>query len=807
MNTTFPIKVSLLTRIEVPRLTSIEDAKILQDVQRALKLKARREARLKSNPNPEVAAASSSAATSAARTSPVKQAFPSVIPLPTIESTPPNRGGNKVTNHPLPSSSDEGTTLDWSGLGGEEDKSERRWTMSITKKRDREKQPSDITVETRETMHAAKLAKFRSRMSPKALERAANVRDQLGRRYNLVFNAQSAGSLNPAHVVQWFANQNSSIRASLEQAEPLTWLRDYDKSKKQKQRSPWHISALIAEEYLQHLRGTIRAPLIPNHVEILNSSPNLSISSPQPYPSPHGSSYFVLGPSLGRKPSKEEEIPPALEPSIEFGRKSIDRESRRSVESGYSSLLSLPRVLASPSSPQFRPRVDSDRSSLSEHSDDGARRKKHVPAPLNRDILSSTTIKSGSRSLELRSILSPIPDDQRPEENEPSSSVERLSTDLPPTAINSHFSQPKVRISLPSKEELRVRLEEKRQHEADEEASNREYELKQRLLETTTAQNTRIRQLLNHISAGVREYDQIQTSLSNSLQLPYKNLPRELVDAFSHDPAAVTGATRKYQGWRAVDDIHHRVVRQREIFRDYLSSVSPTPIISESVLDNPITALSDTLHALEAERRDIAWRATEVFDKLRQVQVVHADVKTAYNDTMSHTSVIYPEISTIVALEESYKDQYQYFWDVAMDVLTLFLDTVTPFWRTYGKTIGDDIQHFLIIPLYRNEFTGQTKRYSIDRFPRRSLRHWVGLLVFFVGSVAGLVLQTKGAVTSICNFWLLSVPYPYLRLVMLGPFWITIIVQWWAVVVELAIVLTQFAIVAWWIGWSVNIFT
>ncbi|KAJ7070837.1 hypothetical protein C8F01DRAFT_1244533 [Mycena amicta] len=732
----------------------------IKDVQRALKLKARREARLKASPNPKPAAS---------QTSPVKHAFPSTLP-PVSEPTQ-RRAGLKIANHPIPSSSDEGTTLDWSGLGSEEEKPERRWTIS--KRRDKEKQPSDSAVETRESMHAAKLLQIRSKATPRALEKAAAARDQLGRRYNMVFNAQSAGALNPVKVVRWFANQEDVVKASLEQAEPLMWLRDFDKSRKQKHRSPWHLSALITEEYLQHLRGTSRIPLH-DRIASLNSSPSLSLQSPQPYPSPQGSSYFVLGPSLGRKPSFE--APSTLEPPIDWSRKSMDRESHKSAESGYSSLLSLPHVLASPSSPHFHRRVDSDNvSSLSEHSDD---------------------VKPSIRSVDLRSTLSPIPDDG------PLSSVEYISADIPPTATTRNFSQPTVRISLPVREDFRLHLEKKRQREADEEASNREYELKQQLLDATIAQNTRIRQLLNHISAGVRAYDQVQASLSNSLRLPYSNLPRELVEAFSHDPAAVTGPTRKYQGWRAVDDIHHRVVRQRETFREYLSNFArDSSIVSQSVLEDPIAALSETLQTLEAERREIAWKATEVSDLLKKVQAVHSDVKSSYNGTLSHTSVIYPEISTIVALEERYKDQYQYFWELAMDALTFLLDTVTPLWRTYGKTIWDDIQHFLIIPLYRNEFTGEAKRYPIHNFPRRSLRHWVGLLLFSLVSVTVAVLQTRAAMSSMCNFWLLSIPYPYLRLVLLGPFWISIIVQWWAVAVEIAVVLTQLAIAAWWLGW------
>ncbi|KAF7303255.1 hypothetical protein MKEN_01289500 [Mycena kentingensis (nom. inval.)] len=716
------------------------------------------------------------------------------------------RPGLKLVNHPVPSSSDEGTTLDWSGLGSEDDKHERRWTMSISgKRKDKEKQPSDMAVETRESMHAAKLLQIRTNASPRALEKAATTQDQLGRRYNLVYNSLAGEAFNPAKVVRWFSGQEDIIKSSLEQAEPFVWLRDFQRSRKQQQksRSLWNLSALIMEEYLQHLRGTSRQPFH-NRIASLNSSPSLALASPQLFPSPHGSSYFVLGPSVGRKPSPEVAVP--LDPPIDLSRKSIDRESHRSAESGYSSLLSLPQALASPTSPHFHRRVESDNaSSLSEHSDDGGRKKRHVPAPLGRDFALSGPSR---RTAELRPTLSPIPDDRR-FDSPLSSSMERMPLDLPPTATMRSFSQPKVRISLPSQEDFRLHLEKKRQREADEEAAHREYEMKQQLLEATLAQNTRIRLLLNHIAAGVREYDQVQTSLSHTLKLPYRSLPRELVEAFSHDPAAVTGATRKYQGWRAVDDIHHRLARQREIFREYLTRDAPNgSSLPDSALEDPIGALSATLKTLEEERRDITWRATEVSDVLKKVQAVHSQVKTAYNGTLSHTSVIYPEANLDYRRpEESYKYQYQYLWDFAMDLLTFALDTVTPFWRTYGKAIGDDIQQFLIIPLYRNEFTGEAKRYPIHKFPRRSLRHWVFLFSFFLASVAVAYFQTRTAIFSLFNFWLLGIPYPYLRLFLLIPFWISILLQWLAVGIELAVVLTQLAVVIWWIGWSVNIFS
>jgi hypothetical protein len=140
-----------------------------------------------------------------------------------------------------------------------------------------------------------------------------------------------------------------------------------------------------------------------------------------------------------------------------------------------------------------------------------------------------------------------------------------------------------------------------------------------------------------------------------------------------------------------------------------------------------------------------------------------------------------------------------------LDALTFILDTVTPFWRNYGKIIGTDVQDFLIIPLYRNEFTGESKRYPVERIPRRSFRHWIGLLLFFVTAVTVTSLQARTAVTSLMHFRLRGITHSGLRYLILPFFWISIIIQWAAVFTELAIVATQLGVVIWWILWTVRL--
>ena len=167
----------------------------------------------------------------------------------------------------------------------------------------------------------------------------------------------------------------------------------------------------------------------------------------------------------------------------------------------------------------------------------------------------------------------------------------------------------------------------------------------------------------------------------------------------------------------------------------------------------------------------------------------------------------YDQLSHIVALEESYKDQYQHFWEIGLDALTFLLDTVTPFWRTYGKTIGEDVRDFLIIPLYRNEFTGESKGYPIKTLPKRPPRHWLGLVVFFFLSIGINILQVRAAISSSLNFRLHLIPYDGIRWTALPFFWIGILIQWLAVIFEFAIVFMQAGVIIWWTGWTVKILT
>ncbi|KAG6832558.1 hypothetical protein H0H92_000187 [Tricholoma furcatifolium] len=812
--------------------------KILQDVQRALKLKARREARLSNQstpPRPELAS-SRPQRTVSLTVHPVSPISPNLRKesMPSDVDFSPSTGAALL--HPVPTSLDNGLTLDWSGF---DDKHESRWKLTGGKRKGKEVMPPTATaMEQQEIAYAGehlltgfkalrmlscfedKLGRLKGMASSNTIKKAKVTQDQLERRYNLVYNLLSAGQTpNIAKVSRWYRKQDTSTRNALEKAEPFMWVRHLEKrSPRPAERSPWYISAIIAEEYLRSRSRQDSMTTIyedsPFHEGSYESPTSPSIfDSQKPVPS-RPMSNEILGPSIARTLSFEDGL--TFEPRVNSTRTSLEVQSQ---ESSFSS-LPIGSSSTAPSSPtrgrghpreasslplsSFSSRIQERLAGplLSEESDNGDIKDQRSPMT-SPDMNIKVVLASDDSDDEAASKTAlpvpptaPNPSDTNP----PKTESDLPSPPLRPTIPN----RQKIRASLPPADRTSKSSEVLQQQAADEEKA---YEIKLRLLEQTSAANHRIRQLLNRVSGAIREYDTVQSNAMASLGIAHIGLPRELIDAFGHDPAAVTGATRRVQGWKAVDDIQHRLVRQREVFRAFLSRAQNEVPQTKSVLEDPISSLVQSLKALELHSDVIAGRAFEVGEALKAVQETHDKVKTDYNNTLARTSAVYPELSQIIALEERYKDQYQQFWEFGMDTLTFILDTVTPFWRSYGKLIGEDMRDFLIIPLYRNEFTGETKRYPISRMPTRSPRHWLGLVLFFFASITMAFLQVRAALSSSALYKLQMIPYESVRWTALPFFWLSIVVQWWAVVAESVIVLLQLGVVVWWAGWSVRLFT
>lgn len=157
-----------------------------------------------------------------------------------------------------------------------------------------------------------------------------------------------------------------------------------------------------------------------------------------------------------------------------------------------------------------------------------------------------------------------------------------------------------------------------------------------------------MRGTLYRISNLVRQYDQVQSSLSDVLGLQYKALPAELVESFTHDPAHVLGHTRRLIGHAAVDDIHERLLRQRKVFSDFLvDNTGQGEIPRKDGVDglrDPIQNMFTALERLQRANSRVASKLELVGDQLKGVQETQLVVKEEYYDAVGHTSSAYPEV-------------------------------------------------------------------------------------------------------------------------------------------------------------------
>jgi hypothetical protein len=188
-----------------------------------------------------------------------------------------------------------------------------------------------------------KIARLKTIISPDTLKKARMIREQLERRYRIIYDSISDETpFNPAQIARWYSGQGALIQASLEKAEPFIWLKHLDKRRgKHPNRTRWHLSSLIIEEYFhaQNHDTKLQQLLIP---------PVAAPDSPSPHPphspaSSHGSSNHFLGPSLARTSSFEGVT---FQPILEVEDASLGTGSQNSAASSFSSLPSgLPHII------------------------------------------------------------------------------------------------------------------------------------------------------------------------------------------------------------------------------------------------------------------------------------------------------------------------------------------------------------------------------------------------------------------------------------------------------------------------------
>ncbi|GAW07090.1 hypothetical protein LENED_009057 [Lentinula edodes] len=228
------------------------------------------------------------------------------------------------------------------------EKSEKRWSLSVSrrgkekekeKEKERELLPSAEDLKRLEGLYVAKLSRIKSSSSQSTSKKVAITADQIGRRYNLIYTSllTPGSTLLPNHqsditttsasetdikefnllkVSKWYSAQDPLVRSSLEKAEPFIWLKHLEKKRNIKQpkgeeghkdkaggeednvkedptaatttntttRLPWHLSALIMEEYIlaQSAKNHSHFPAFPVR-NIPHLQPPLKPINPTPY--------------------------------------------------------------------------------------------------------------------------------------------------------------------------------------------------------------------------------------------------------------------------------------------------------------------------------------------------------------------------------------------------------------------------------------------------------------------------------------------------------------------------------------------
>ena len=162
-------------------------------------------------------------------------------------------------------------------------------------------------------------------------------------------------------------------------------------------------------------------------------------------------------------------------------------------------------------------------------------------------------------------------------------------------------------------------------------------------------QNSRVRQQLQRIATEFRDFAHVQKQLIELLKMPFPTVPPEMFDAVSHDPAGMLGQTRRLKGWRMVEEVHCRIIRQREILSSFaaaLTEINHQPPQPRGIFDESLAGLMDSLSRLEQHREDLRKKEDAATQKLAHVRELHVLTKIEFNDTLGHTSHIYPEVIT-----------------------------------------------------------------------------------------------------------------------------------------------------------------
>lgn len=132
------------------------------------------------------------------------------------------------------------------------------------------------------------------------------------------------------------------------------------------------------------------------------------------------------------------------------------------------------------------------------------------------------------------------------------------------------------------------------------------------------------------------------------------------------------------------------------------------------------------------------------------------------------------------------------------------LTFVAPFMKIFGRPIWDDLHDFLVIPLYRNDFSGGEQWYPVT-FPRRSFAHWLRLIAVCIAIPAALKSGSDTFLELLTGGYLVRVPsfIPSSLVYILLSFCISSFAS--SLFFLLCAFLCEVSIMLWWTGWVLRV--
>lgn len=124
--------------------------------------------------------------------------------------------------------------------------------------------------------------------------------------------------------------------------------------------------------------------------------------------------------------------------------------------------------------------------------------------------------------------------------------------------------------------------------------------------------------------------------------------------------------------------------------------------------------------------------------------------------------------------------------------------------KTFGRPVWNELHDFLVIPFYRNSFSGEENWYPVT-FPRRSLMQCLRLLLVAVSVPFLLLHGTRVFVELLTGGYVLRIP-SFIPSFVVYLLFSGIIGSYASFLLSLlAIVLCECFIVLWWTAWLMHI--